>query len=334
MLTRLSILCAALVAAPLCAAPSYRPAGTIVLGAPDRWDYAVFDAAGHRLYVAHGDRVAAIDPRRGTVIGSVTGMAGGTHGIAISHATGQGFTDDGRAGVAVPFSLGTLKAGQPIKADDDADAITFEPISGHVFVVEGDPGAITVIDPRTDKAVATIKVGEKLEYAVAAGGRVFVAGEANGDLVAIDARTNKVLAHWAAPHCTSPHGLAYDAARARLFMGCANAVMIVADAKTGKVVTELPIGRGNDAVAYDPVRRRVFSSNGVDGTISVYQQNGADSYAPLDPVTTAVSGRTMTLDPATGRLFVVAADTDPNPKGGRPIVRPGTVKVLMFDPAG
>jgi len=42
----------------------------------------------------------------------------------------------------------------------------------------------------------------------------------------------------------------------------------------------------------------------------------------------------MTLDPATGRLFVVAADTDPNPKGGRPVVRPGTTKVLMFDPVG
>jgi len=329
---RLSILCAALISAPLCAAPAYKAAGAIALGAPDRWDYAVFDAADHRLYVAHGDRIAVIDARSATVIGSVAGMAGGTHGIAISHATNQGFTDDGRAGVAVPFALDTLKAGQAIEADDDADAIAFEPVSGHVFVVEGDPGAMTVIDPRTDKSVATIKAGEKLEYAVAGGGRVFAAGAGNGDLVAIDARTNRVLAHWPTPHCTSPHGLAYDSARGRLFMGCVNATMMVVDAASGRVVAELPIGRGNDAVAYDPVRRRVFSSNGMDGTVSVYQQTGADGYTALDPIATAVSGRTMTLDPASGRLFVVAADTDPNPKGGRPIVHPGTVRVLMFDP--
>ena len=332
MLTRLSILCAVLITAPVCATPAYKAVGTVALGAPDRWDYAVFDAAGHRLYVAHGDRVAVIDPQHGTVIGSVTGMAGGTHGIAISHATHQGFTDDGRAGVAVPFALDTFKAGQPIKADDDADGITFEPVTGHVFVVEGDPGAIAVIDPRTDKVIATVKAGEKLEYAVAGGGRVFAAGVGSDDLVAIDARTNIVLAHWPTPHCSKPHGLAYDVARGRLFLGCVNAMMTVVDAHNGKVVTELPIGRGNDAVAYDPVRRRVFSSNGVDGTISAYQQTDADNYTALDPIATEVSGRTMTLDPATGRLFVIAADTDPNPKGGRPIVRPGTVKVLMFDP--
>ena len=332
MLIRLSVLCVALIAAPLCAAPAYKPAGAIALGAPDRWDYAVFDANSRRLYVAHGDRVAVIDPQHGAVIGSVTGMAGGTHGIAISHATNQGFTDDGRAGLAVPFALDTLKAGAPIKADDDADGITFEPVTGHIFVVEGDPGAITVIDPRSDTVIATVKAGEKLEYAVAGGGRVFAAGVGSDDLVAIDARTNAVLAHWPTPHCSKPHGLAYDAARGRLFLGCVNATMMVVDARSGKVVAELPIGRGNDAVAYDPVRRRVFSSNGVDGTVSAYQQTGADTYTALDPIATQPSGRTMTLDPATGRLFVVAADTDPNPKGGRPIVRPGTVKVLMFDP--
>lgn len=328
----LAVLCSALLAAPICAAPAYKGAGSIPLGSPDRWDYAVFDSADRRLYVAHGDKVAVIDARRGSVIGSIEGLAGGAHGIAISHAAGRGFTDDGRAGVAVPFDLKSLKTGQPIKADDDADGIAFDAATGHVFVAEGDPGAITEIDPRTDRVVATIKTGEKLEYPVAGGGRVFVAGAGNDDVVAIDARARRV-AHWPAPHCTKPHGLAYDPLRERLFMGCVNATMMVADAKTGKIVAELPIGRGNDAVAYDPVRRRVFSSNGVDGTVSVFQQLDADHYRALDPIVTKVSGRTMALDPQNGRLFVVAADTDPNPNGGRPIVRQGTVAVLMFDPA-
>jgi hypothetical protein len=109
--------------------------------------------------------------------------------------------------------------------------------------------------------------------------------------------------------------------------------MPVLDTADGRVVTTLPIGRGNDAVVFDPVRKRVFSSNGVDGTISVYQQVSPDRYDALETIATQVSARTMSLDPASGRLFVAAADTDPNPKPeGRPIVRPGTLKLLMFDP--
>jgi hypothetical protein len=99
------------------------------------------------------------------------------------------------------------------------------------------------------------------------------------------------------------------------------------------MVAKLPIGLGNDAVAFDPVRRRVFSSNGRDGTITVYQQQTADHYVALAPIETKVSARTMSLDPKTGWLFVPAADTDPSPTpGGRPQVRPGTLKVLVFAP--
>ena len=77
---------------------SYRQTATVPLGAPDRWDYLVADAHGGRVYVAHGDRVDVLDAKTAKIIGSVTGIPGGTHGTAISNATGQGFTDDGRAG--------------------------------------------------------------------------------------------------------------------------------------------------------------------------------------------------------------------------------------------
>ena len=330
-----TLVLAALAGSPVAAAsPDYRLSHTIALGAPDRWDYAVFDPVDARLYVAHGDRLSVVAGRTGAIVGTIEGIAGGTHGTAISHATGQGFTDDGRAGTAVAFDLATLKITHSIKADDDADAIALDPRTGHIFVVEGDPGAMTVIDPRTDQAIATIKAGEKMEYAVAGDGVVYAAGEANSDLVRIDTRTNQVTAHWPAPDCKSPHGLAFDPARKRLFMGCVNAVMMVVDAVNGRVIAELPIGRGNDAMAYDPSRRRVFSSNGIDGTVSVYQQVSADLYRPLAAIQTKVSGRTMAVDPHSGRLFVVAADTDPAATpGGRPKPRPGTLSVLIFDPA-
>ncbi|HEX4098664.1 MAG TPA: hypothetical protein VHX64_18195, partial [Caulobacteraceae bacterium] len=214
------------------AAP-YVLAKSTLLGAPDRWDYVVFDPSTRRVYVAHGDRLTVVEAGSGEVVGQVEGVPGGTHGTAISAATGQGFTDDGQAGAAVAFDLKTLKLTRTIHADQDADAMVAEPATGHVFVIEGDPGAITVIDPKADAAIATIKAGEKLEYAAAGEpGVIYVAGNRNSDLLKIDARTNAVVARWPTPDCSSPHGLAYDAAGRRLFMGCVNSKLMVLDASS------------------------------------------------------------------------------------------------------
>jgi DNA-binding beta-propeller fold protein YncE len=110
--------------------------------------------------------------------------------------------------------------------------------------------------------------------------------------------------------------------------------MIVVDTRSGTIVAKLPIGRGSDAIAFDPVRKRVFSSNGIDGTISVYQQVSPDRYEALETLQTAITGRTMAVDPRTGRLYVAAAEVDPPATpGGAPRRKPGSLRVLIFDPA-
>jgi DNA-binding beta-propeller fold protein YncE len=126
-----------------------------------------------------------------------------------------------------------------------------------------------------------------------------------------------------------------DEAGQRVFMGCANAQMTVVDTHSGHVVAELPIGAGNDAVAFDPVRKRVFSSNGRDGTVSIYRQLSPDKYEALASIKTAISARTMAVDARTGRLFVVAADGALSvTPGGRPSIRPGTARMMIYDPIG
>jgi DNA-binding beta-propeller fold protein YncE len=314
--------------------PSYAVTRAVPLGAPDRWDYVVFDPASHRVYVAHGDRVAVVDGHDGTVLGEVDGIAGGTHGTGISTETGQGYTDDGKAGQAIVFDLKTLQIARKIPVKPDADAIAFDPASGHVFIIEGDPKTVTVIDPKTNAVVADIDGGGGLEYAVADGrGSLFVAGAEKRDVVKIDTRTNSVAAHWPIADCASPHGVAIDAQARRLFVSCVNHLLVVVDTDSGREVASAPIGGGTDAAAFDPQRRRVFSSNGLDGTLSVIQEKDPDTYAPLATIPTAVSGRTMSIDPATGRLYIAAADTDPSSApGGRPRPRPGSLKLLFLDP--
>jgi DNA-binding beta-propeller fold protein YncE len=325
----------ALLPSAAAAAPAYTLVKTVPLGAPDRWDYVVFDPGSGRVYVAHSDRVAVVDSREGKVIGEVAGIPGGTHGTGISHRTGQGFTDDGKNGQAVAFDLKTLKVTKQIPAGEDADAITVDPVTGHVFVMHGDPKKMSVVDPHTDSIAASIDAGEELEYAAADGkGFVYVSGAGNRDLLKVDTRSNAIVARFPTPDCARPHGLAVDAVNHRAFVGCVNSQMMVVDTNSGHIVAKLPIGRGNDAVAFDAKRRRVFSSNGIDGTVSVYQEVSPDKYELLDTLQTSVTGRTMDVDPASGRLFVAAMEVSPPATpGGAPQRKPGSLSLLMFDPA-
>ncbi len=333
-------LCMGFAASTAQAQPSYHVTKTVALGAPDRWDYLVYDGPSHRLYVSHGDRVTVLDGKDGSILGQVEGMPGGSHGIGIVSATGKGYTDDGKAGEAVAFDLQTLKTGKRIKAEADADGIAFDPSSGHIFVVDGDSKVLTVIDPKTDTAIATIDAGGGLEYAVSGNnGKLYVNGAEKKEIVRVDTASNKVDAHWPIPDCTSPHGLAIDTKNRRLFVSCVNNVMTVVNAQNGAIVATLPIGAGTDGAAYDPVRKLVFSSN-FDGTVSVIHQISPDKYQPQASIQTQITGKNMTIDPASGRLFVAVADIDPNapvPAGsngrpGRPRPLPGSLKVLFLDP--
>lgn len=329
------------VAASFAQAPAYHVTRTVPLGAPDRWDYLVYDGPSHRLYVSHGDRLTVLDGRDGKMLGEVQGMPGGTHGIGIVAATGKGYTDDGQAGEAVAFDLKTLKTGARIKAQPDADGIAFDPVSGHIFVVDGDSKVLTVVDPKTDAAIATVDAGGKLEYAVSGeNGYLYVNGAENKQIVRVNTATNQADAHWPIPDCTSPHGLAIDKASHRLFVTCVNAVMTVVNADNGAVLATLPIGAGTDGAAFDPRRKLVFSSN-YDGTLTVVRESSPQNFEVLGSIATAVTGKNMTIDPDTGRLFVTVADIDPDEKvpprpdgtPGRFKPLPGSLKVLFLDPA-
>src|SRR5581483_10748059 len=150
---RLLVVCATVTAAlsaPLTSAAAtaeYAVVRTVPLGAPDRWDYVVFDSDSGRVFVAHGDELAVVDGQSGEVVGRVKGLSGGTHGIALVKESNRGYTDEGETGKAVSFDLKSLGLEKRTPAAEDADAIAFDPASNHVFVINGDTGTITVIDP-------------------------------------------------------------------------------------------------------------------------------------------------------------------------------------------
>ncbi len=337
------VACAAVfVAAPAVAGdaapPSYKLVARIPLGAGERWDYVTFDPAANRVYVAHGDHVTVVDAKTQAVVGQIGTFPGGTHGIGIATEFGRGYTDDGKAGTAGAFDPKTLKVEASLPAKPDADGILFDPVSKHIFVIDGDSGAVTVIDPKTNTVIATIAIGAGLEAGIVDGtGKLYIDGAEAHDVIEIDTRKNSVLAHWPMPDCVRPHGIAVDADTRRVFATCANKEMTILDADNGRIVATEPIGSGSDGAAFDPARKLALSSNG-EGTLSVIHEIDADHFAALDPVPTARGARTIAIDPGTGQLFLPAADIakvdPPSTPGGRPHVTyaPESLKLLVFAP--
>jgi len=317
--------------------PNYHITKAVPLGAPDRWDYIVFDPDSQRVYVAHGDRITVVNGDSGVLIGTIAGMPGGTHGIAISHATGMGYTDDGKAGEIVEFDLNTLKEVKRIKAEPDADGIIFDPASGHVFVIDGDSGKLTVINPKTDVVVATVAGGGGLEFGdTGDNGKFYVDGVEKNEIVRVDTATNLADAHWAMPTCVKPHGLAIDRSHHRLFASCSNKVMVVMNADDGVVIATLPIGSGTDFASFDPRHGLAYSSNR-DGTLSVVAERSPDDFVSLAPIPTQIGARTMAIDPKSGRIYLVTAEmavnefAAPDDFRHRYSVKPGSVRLLFLD---
>lgn len=319
-------------------APSYTLAKTVALGAPDGWDYVVFDPASHMVFVGHSTEVTVVDGQSGTIVGHLQGLHG-AHGTAVVPALKMAFADSGRNPASVTaYNLQKFETiPGVIPTPEDTDAMLYDPASGHVFTMNGDSGNTSVIDPQKRSLVTNIALDGKPEYGGADGrGHVYINLADKGQLAVVDSITNTVIAHWVLPNCVSPHGLAVDAVGRRVFSSCANGKLIVTNADTGATVASLPIGLGTDAAAFDPARHLVFSSNG-SGTLSVIAQESPDRYATPIEIATTRGARTMAVDPKTGRLFLVAADYTEDPS--IPVsdrrhfkVVPGTARLMFYDP--
>ncbi len=273
------------------------------LGPATRWDYLALDPQRKRLFVTRGDHVQVLDAGSGKPVGEIAGTAG-VHGVAFAQDLKLGFTSNGRANSVTVFDLDNLQVKRELQVKGaNPDAILYDPATRKLYTFNGKSQDVSVFDAASGKPLATIAVGGKPEFAATDGKRVYVNIEDRNEIVAIDAATDRVLAHWPLAGCEEPSGLALDTTHARLFSVCANRTMMVTDSASGKVVARVAIGDHPDAAYYDAGSATVFSSNGA-GTLSVVRQLDADHYAAALEVPTLKGARTMAFDPANHKVFL------------------------------
>jgi DNA-binding beta-propeller fold protein YncE len=299
------------------------------------FDYATFDAATNRVYMPRGAFTTVIDVKTNKVSQLASGAS--DH-IALPVPDTNLLILTQRRGTIRIADKQTDTVLADLPGGKNPNSAAYDPVTKMVFVMNKDSGDAAIVDPIQRKVVATIPVSPNtLEFPVADGaGRIFDNVETTAEIVVIDAKTRKVTGTYKLGGCEEPSGLAYVAASKLLISACGNGIAKITQADTGKGVASLPIGQGPDAVIYDATRKLAFIPCGRDGELDVISLADPARISVVQRVQTQTGSRTGTLDPGTGRLYLMASKPDPNapvPPGGRGAPRlSGSWEVLVLAP--
>jgi DNA-binding beta-propeller fold protein YncE len=290
-------------------------------GIKKSFDHLTADPAGNRLFLAaewHSS-VEVYDLRTGRLLHSIAGMRR-PHAVLYRQDIDRLYVTDGDDdGGMVRIYDG--KSYQQIKQIDllpDTDSLGYDPQTKYIYVTNGGEDAklsysfVSIIDTTTGEKVGEIKVesdtigGMRLEASTA---RLYLdmpdKKTAKKTIAVIDRDKHSVLESWLVPESKREGALALDEANHRLFVGLIEGLVVVLNTETGRKVTEFPIGKGTDDMAYDPQSRRIYAAC-EDGTIHVYLQADADHYKLLGKVASAPGARTGRLVSEKGRYFTAA----------------------------
>lgn len=185
---------------------------------------------------------------------------------------------------------------------------------GELWVTEPDAEQIEIFRRADLASVATIAVPGGPESLVIDGvrGRAYAHAE-GGVTVAIDLAGRAVVASW--PNgCTTPKGIALDADRGLLVVGCGEGALVSLDvAGSGAVVGQLTYGNGLDVLGYDAQRHHVYAPGGKSGSLGIVDLASDGALRLVRSVATASGAHCATSDGA-GAVYVC------DPTGGRLLV--------------
>jgi WD40 repeat protein len=296
-----------------------------------RLDHSAVDLKKKRLFVAalgdHQNSVEVIDLKSGKRVASIPGQSK-PQGIFYSADFKKLFVANGTDGTCKIFRGDNFKLIVSLPVGANADHAGYDSASKYLYVGTGDAkgGALSIVDTRTDKQVADIKMdarpgGIKFEKA---SGRIFTTLAGANHLGVVDIRKREQVS--ALPTGVAGNvALALDEGHHRLFDGVREpATLIVLDTESGKEVSRLEGVAGIDDLWYDAAHQRIYASGGRGsevGFVYVYQQKDADHYELLAKVATAASAGTSLWVPELNRLYVAAPASDKEDAG-----------VLVFEP--
>ena len=325
MLSMILLASCATRAAELTAEPFALPDGEGGIGLDD----LAFVPSLHRVVVPAGrtGRLDLIDPqtRKLTQIGGfqTSAPAAGGHGAGpTSVDAGKGYLlaidrTALRLSVVDP-KKGTIVAGAPLAGSPDY--VRYVAATNEAWVTEPDNDGIEIFalsaaDPPVPSHAAFLAIPGGPESLVIDGGaRRVYANLWKSSTVVIDLKARQVVQTW--PNgCEGSRGLAMDAGRKLLFVGCAEGgADVLGLAHGGAIEDRFRFGAGTDIVAYSPSLHHLYVPASKTGRMAVVRVANDGKLSQLGAVTTAQGAhcavaddkdQVWICDPKAGGLLVV-----------------------------
>ncbi len=308
------------------------------------WDYIKLEPSGSRLFMARrNDGLTVYDVDRQKVVGQVENSRG-ANGPLLLPAFNRAYvamTD----GSLLSFELDSLEVldRTRLASDGGLNAVVFDPATARIHAIVGSrPTESTwfTLDAATGESIGVrVFPFRKMDDPAPDGkGHLFAPARYDNLLLKLDSQTLDELDRWALD-CKQVVAVEYQVHTDRLMVGCRGdePVFLALDARTGRQLARIPIGRGIDGMAIDEGRHRILTMNGVDASLTVIGQDGPDVYRLLGNVQTRPQARVMQLDARTGRVFTVTADATFPPPGADgkvppPVFHRDSFVVLTYRP--
>lgn len=314
-------LLAALAALPVSLSPLRLPGA----GGPIGFDDLRYSARLHAVLVPGGraGRVYLLDPERGA-IEEIPGFSSSSearrgHGESTTSAdegAGLVFASDRTRRVLVAADPAAKRIVARVKLGGGPDYVRWVGPRREVWVTEPGRKAIEIFRVDGETAPGLTPAGrievpdgpESLEIDPAR--RRAYTNTWHGATMAIDLDSRGIVGRWT-NGCRGSRGLALDAGRGLVFVGCDEGKAVVIDAAHGgKVIGRAPAGAGVDVIAYGAALAHLYVPGADAADLTVVGIGEAGAPAVLGKVATARGAHCVTADDR-GNVYVC------DPAGGR-----------------
>ncbi len=291
----------------------YKVLSTTKVGGAGGFDYVTSDPVGRRLYIARsgpGGHVGVYDLDTLAPTGDIPNVS--AHGATVDVKYGHGIAASKPVAF---FDSKTLAVIKTLDVQGSPDGYLADQSTDRLYILSHAAPNVSVIDAKDGSIIGTIDLGGAPEQAVLDGkGHMFIDLEDKDSIAVVDLATmKKTGAYDIKSKGGGCAGLAIDVKNSILFATCRDKNnMIILSATDGKILDALPTGKGSDGAAFNPATMEAFSSNG-DGTLTVVKENSPTSFVVKQTVKTPARAKTLTLDPKTGKIFLISAEYGPVP---------------------
>ena len=273
--------------------------------ATSRLDHMTLDPKRQRLFISAlgAFTMDVIDLQRGTVVHRIEQLNQPQQPVYIPSMDTVVVSCSG-SGTCQFFNAETFNLTQTAAARPGADDLRYHEPTGRLYLAYSN--GVCAIDAKTGKMLNDVKIQEHPEAfeIEATGQRMFVNLPLASVVVVVNCETMEEIARWPLGDSHGNTAMALDEANHRLFLATRGySQLLVLNTDTGTVITTLRMMDHCDDLFYDATSRRIFASCGA-GTIDVFEQKDADTYALADRVPTSPGAGTSLLAPHLRRLFV------------------------------